>query len=170
MQQILTRTEPLCRVIAPSATGLRLFPTPICVHDAASGLIRHLWLVNCGDAAGRYAAYLVWDADNGDLLLASSGDVLPLWDRKAALNRREAAQVVRRWMSALGFTSTAQQWRLTRAPMQRYDTWRFHMQSGDCKVIVAVYALSGDLVMARSKRLHADKTVRIPPVPDPNVI
>src|SRR6266478_1864059 len=60
-KQILDRTEPLCRLVAPGAkiTDLKVTKT----EDKH----RRLWVVDCTDQSGNYIAGFTWNAETGEL-------------------------------------------------------------------------------------------------------
>src|SRR5207248_1389076 len=66
--QILARSEPLFRVIAPQATTLCLSADRD-MRRERDGALRRCWTVECTDEAGHLVATLFWNADTGELSL-----------------------------------------------------------------------------------------------------
>ncbi len=147
-QQILDRSEPLCRLLAPRANRLTLMAEP-----TAQGVAYPCWIIECTDPTGQKLAYLSWDATTGQLFCASRASQRSVPRVGSPLNRHEAVRAAWQWLRDLGMAAQASRWRLVGAP--RYNgaiwrpTWTVSWSAPDLRATVHVYVLTHELVSAR---------------------
>jgi hypothetical protein len=146
--QILSRSEALCRLLAPS-TGFLRMSADSCAMPDRNGRMRHFWSVDCDDAANTIVAAFLWDADTGDLLCAGRPHgAAPNKTGLPPLSRRQAIGIAREGMRALEIAGQARQWRLEGARNSE-NGWRVRWQAKDRSAYVHVDAYTGELFLAQ---------------------
>jgi hypothetical protein len=122
-RQALDRTEPLCRLLVPSAGAFRLSAELQTMNRSHDGVCR-FWSVDCTDAADRQIAFFFWNADTGDLLCAARPYSITHGKSPwPSLDRRQAARIARDAMLRFGIARQAPRWRLAGRP-QRLEKGR----------------------------------------------
>lgn len=143
-EQIIARSNSLCRTLAPQVADLHVTASPYNANLPNSPK-RRLWLVDASDERGRYAAFLLWDADTGDLLSANHPSPKTT-HTKQNLSQRKALWMARSWMQELGLMPRF--WKVDSLPIQNGDAWYTSWRSGKRTATVIVDAHSGQLIRA----------------------
>lgn len=150
-RQVLDRSEPLCRAIAPWADAQSLS------LDTTSGPSGKFWIVSSRDRFGKELAMLTWNADAVELCAVGCWpphrkaggrmDTRPLLSQVAAIRRTRA------WLSVLGVVHAASSWHSYSASVTpSYPTgtpaqsWFVKWTGEGQKAFIVIEAHSGDLL------------------------
>jgi hypothetical protein len=151
-QQIIARTEPLCRLVAPDITNLRLSAMPRS-GQASDGGTERFWCVEYEDATEQRFLCFWWEADTGELQKVCNRLRLPQGARRRLLSRQEATQTAWAWMEALGIRQQAKEWHLREAPTRFKERWNTVWLAEGRRLFFALDAYSGQVSILQSTRL-----------------
>ena len=149
-QQIIRRTEPLCRALVHQPGCFSLTADRF-TTGSSTGTIRRFWTVDCTGQDEKYIAQFTWNADTGDLcgavhIRSRLRSAQPLLGRDSAI--RAAAT----WLHTLGKAGQAKHWRLA-FPAHLVDArWHVVMKATGAVVRIWIDARTGDLSSANSLR------------------
>jgi hypothetical protein len=145
-EQVLSRSTKICSMMEPQLEKISFNAVPEMVHTL-DGESKRVWLIDGSDSKDEFAAMLMWDADTGDLVSASHPPVPPRWGADQAMNSKDAVGVARDWLRTLGVNGRVA-WTLSEKPEKTIHLWFLTFYSGYKKAVVAIDALSGNLVKA----------------------
>ena len=143
LNRILALSERVCRVCNPESSQISLYAEPngTWSHGRQVGSV---WCVECFGVPNRELAYLVWNAETGQLMEAS------VISRRRSSGRpigpKSAIREAGGWMRRTGVSTASQRWTLNGSPEVSATTWRVVCHRGDEKAIVTVDRLNGDLI------------------------
>jgi hypothetical protein len=143
-QQILDRSEPVCRLLAPQAHSLSLVAEPTTQQTA-----HPCWNVTCSNQTGQPRAYLTWDALSGQLWCVGVPPPPPGKRPSLPLTAPEAVAASWRWLRMLGLAASAAHWQLGGKPQQLWGNWTLTWQAEDCRAEVKVNTNTRELVSLR---------------------
>ncbi len=144
-EQILERSEPLCRSVAPEAGKLLLSVEPLCLPNRLH-VFRPFWQVYCYDEAGRDVCYLLWNALDGEICTIEPRKPMPKRPARLPLDRDSALSSAMSWLRVLPATCSTAAWVLRREPMRTEGTWFTFWRDGSRRAAVAIDARTGGLV------------------------
>ena len=152
-EQMLARSEPICRALAPQETALRLEAerNDAAPSEQSSG---RYWDVYARGASGEHVLYLKWDEDTGEVWMASCRNDLPIQDEGPPLPEQEIVRAGRKCLHVLWARPDGAPWRLVqiKAPvpgdLNREMLWRRSRHSA--RIIVNRY--TGALFLAKCKQ------------------
>lgn len=158
--QVLDRTEAVCRKVSPSMVGMRIDTSRASSHDA-TGRVRRFWNSECSSVDSPESAFLWWDADSGELASVawvSSKPETPT-DIKHPLTRSEAVGVAAHWLNVLGVQSMAPRWRLESADYRDPFSWFIRWRAADRDAVMWIRASDGGLrtLQVVPKGLYRDR-------------
>jgi hypothetical protein len=142
-REVLDRTAPLCRAIAPGAQALHLTAEPV------QELGHRWWYITGKDAAGREVANCIWNADTAELdqVGGGVGSIPP--GKLAPMGRLQAQQRAWNWLRALGIAQGGGRWRLVGPALLAHadtcDTWNMQWQGEGRRVWIELEAHYGHL-------------------------
>ncbi len=151
--QVLDRSEPLCRLIAPHTSSLRLTAEAIPI-----GKFHPHWEVKCADPSGQDLAYLNWDAGTGQLISVSHV-FYSSQGMGRSLDRHKAAMEAWNWLCALRIAGQASHWRLAGSPQCSGYTWTVRWSAADRRAVVQFYPLTHELSFASCTPLSASRGI-----------
>ncbi len=151
-QQIMDRTEPLCRFTTPDSGRLAMKTARVTSPRPGRKNQRH-WAVDCYASGGEYVAGFMWNADTGDLWQVSC----PIRQSQSGLfevmDRRQAIRESWRWLAKLDFAGRSARWRVDPDSYIEGDTWSVCWRGTGIAVWLKIGSRSGDLRIARSQEV-----------------
>ena len=149
--QIMDRTLPLCRAIAPEVASPHLRAELIHIQERDAKQ-RRVWAVEMVEASTGCICFQ-WDADTGELWSVGRESSPPDGAmRQSPMTAADAMRTAWRWMFLLGISDTAKRWRIDGPPEQRSNAWQVFWQAGDRKAMITIDDCTGQLNSARVSR------------------
>ncbi len=144
-EQILERSEPLCRSIRPDAGRLVLSAEPLTMHGRAQ-TVRRFWHVTCLDEAGTYVCNLLWNAEAAGPCSIGCRTGQSNWYTRQPLSRDSAVAAAARWLRVFCCTSPVPAWALASEPEPTSQSWYTYWRAGSRAASVAIDAHTGGVV------------------------
>jgi hypothetical protein len=141
-QQIVRRTQALCRALDPRADSLSYTPIRQALDDQPP-----IWSVEGSDASGNCVMNFLWDANTGQLRVF--GRQLPRSDvvRSPLKTRHAAEHNAWQWLCTLGIAAERPHWRLTSLRLKSGGNWATKWQAED-RVANIIVNENGELLLA----------------------
>jgi hypothetical protein len=150
--QITDRTQPLFHLIVPERQTCWMALTQNS-GIRADGSPAHFWVVDCLKDNSQHPAPLAhfqWDADTGQLLIASNTGSTPGAEGKSRLLSAPRAAVHSwHWLRTLGLACESSRWRLVREPHLDVGRWDLLWRGSEGRVHMVLDAASGALQSAK---------------------
>jgi hypothetical protein len=127
-EQILASSASLCRAVALHGTRLWLSAERD-TRVERDGTIRRCWTSDCTDDSGGLVATFLWDAESGDLRLATGFPLKSSDGRATPLSRHEAVTRAQDCLDIFGIRRQAVRWRLSRVQETKPQTWKVDWQA-----------------------------------------
>jgi len=150
LAQIIKRSMPLCGALDTSHDSLRLICEPL--PTSADGKTCLVWMVDGLDPQGKFKVHLVWDAETGELMVASRSVEPRRWKKGVELKRKEAQQITSSWLTTLGISELASGWKPDSDLHDTNFVWRVKWRTGTRGVSVSIDARTGEFIMAQTMR------------------
>src|ERR1041385_1902061 len=144
-QQIVERTEPLCREISPGMTNLVMRAEQINVPRSAPKSQRY-WTVDCELPGHEYVANFMWNADTGDLRLVGAS---PGYERPVSIpvmSRDEAVRKATEWLGKLDVAKRSPTWRAEPEPYVDRESWVVNLRGATVSVWIKMEERAGKLL------------------------
>lgn len=145
-QQVLSRAEKICRLIAPQTANLSLTAEPA----AESERLRY-WSVTGRDSSGETRLHFKWNSDTGDLCFITYEPSRQEAEAPGArMGKKEAVRAAWGWMRSLGIADKSPNWRMTRAVSRERGIWSVYWDANTGTALVSLDGHSGIITRVMS--------------------
>jgi hypothetical protein len=147
-QQILTKAQRTCSELVPNGVSLFMTETQRAISSHLNTPLR-VWEVDCQEV-GRPEdmIFLRWNADTGELLVASCTSSTASGTTSQTLNQKDAAICARDWLERLE-CGAAGGWRTSGpATMSRGGTWAVQLVNEQKRMRLVIDSSTGTLLTA----------------------
>jgi len=155
--EILKKSEPLCMALNEDGSPIKLIALKMAAQDTVRG-ISHFWVVDCLSDQDRFKAHLMWNADTGALLVASSNVCRTDDGGQKSVSKSQAKRIAGSWMSTLGLTALDTGWKCESAYHVGH-VWRVTWEAQSHKTAVVIDARTTKLIVADSMLSSNSSTV-----------
>ncbi len=156
MPQILKRSSPICAAIAQDTDGIRLVGVRLRGGTQGKPPSR-LWAVDAYAIRGGFRSHLLWNAENGELLIASRFSPARGAADRPPMPADYAKRVTGSWMTTLGIAGLDSGWHVEDADISG-NSWRVTWRASAHRYRVAVDATNGNLLFADSLSMSGSPT------------
>jgi hypothetical protein len=156
-QQISVRATPVCGLLGGGNGSLKETYELLQRVDA-NGAKHRIWVVDGIDAAGNCAVNTTWDAETGNLLIATHATPRRVPGKTPVFAPTGVTRAAWHWMETLGVGKTASRWIAPRQPELRDNTWKVVLCSDRYCATVLLDRDSHDLILLTVKT--QDEAVR----------
>jgi len=152
MPQILKRSSPICTAIAQDPDGIRLVGVRLRGGTQGKPPSR-LWAVDAYAMRGGFRSHLLWNAENGELLIASRFSPARGNENRHPMPKDYAKRVTGSCIATLGIAGLDSGWRVEDADLSG-NSWRITWRASAHRYRVAVDAANGNLLFADSLSIN----------------
>lgn len=158
--QIVSRSRPLIAALNPTNSTMKLTTLQITTRSR-TGSEKKLWLVDGLNAAGTQQVHLVWEADTGELNIASHTAKIARRHSDREIGSRDAVRITGSWLTTLGVAGETVGWHADRDVTMSGRVWCVAWEAPQHKMHVAIDAVTGDLIMAQKIDCRPNTTLRV---------